>query len=71
MSENVLQNWLTARQITTRNAMRLVLISAFLIHIMLNVFAYINRDPILKIEMPVLSAVTIIAILIGMRVTKH
>ncbi|HLG33598.1 MAG TPA: hypothetical protein VI757_01855 [Bacteroidia bacterium] len=71
MSETVLQKLMTDQQLLTRRAMHVVLITSLFIHILLNVFAYYNRDPILKIEMPVLSGVTIIAILIGMRMFRH
>lgn len=71
MSETVLKGFLTYQKKMTRNAMRVVLSVALISHIILNVFAYVNHDPILKIEMPILSGVTLLAILIGMRVFKH
>jgi uncharacterized integral membrane protein len=71
MNETTLQQLTISQQSMTRKAMRLVIISSILIHIMLNVFAYINNDPILKIEMPILSGVTIVAVLLGMRMFRH
>lgn len=51
--------------------MRVVLSVAIFAHIILNAFAYVNHDPILKVEMPILSGVTLLAILIGIRVFRH
>jgi hypothetical protein len=71
MNETILQQLNFHQQSMTRRAMRLVIISSVLIHIMLNAFAYVNNDPILKIEMPILSGVTIVAVLISMRLFRH
>ena len=71
MSEALLKKLQSDQQKMTSNAMRMVLIIAFCIHILLNVFAYINNDPLLKVEMPILNAVTIGVILIVTRITRH
>lgn len=71
MSEAILNEFLTTQKKMTRSAMRVVLSVALSAHILLNAFAYINNDPILKVEMPILSGVTIIAILISIRIFKH
>jgi len=71
MSETVLNEFLTYQKNMTRHAMRTVLIVALFSHIILNAFAYVNHDPFLKIEMPVLSGITLLAILFGMKVFKH
>ena len=71
MSEALLKKLQSDQQRMTTSAMRLVLIIASCIHILLNVFAYINNDPLLKVEMPILTAVTIVAIFIGVKMTRH
>ena len=71
MSETVLKEFMTYQKNMTRDAMRTVLLVTLISHIILNVFAYLNHDSFLKIEMPILSGVTLLAILIGMRVFKH
>jgi|KBSSwiStaDraftv2_1062776.scaffolds.fasta_scaffold385890_2 uncharacterized integral membrane protein len=71
MSETLLKELKSDQQRMTANAMLTVLIIGLCIHILLNVFAYVNKDPILKIEMPVLSAVSVLAIFLGVKMTKH
>lgn len=71
MSETLLKNLqLQQRQMSSR-AMYLVLTAAASIHIFLNVFAYLNHDPILKVEMPILSAITFAAVVISIKVFRH
>jgi hypothetical protein len=71
MSEALLKKLQSDQQKVTTNAMRTVLIIGLCIHILLNVFAYMNNDPLLKVEMPVLSAVTVLAIFAIIKMTKH
>jgi hypothetical protein len=71
MSETVLKEFLSTQKKMTQNATRVVLSITLLAHIIINVFAYVNHDPILKIEAPILSGITLLAILIGTRVFKH
>ena len=71
MSETIFNEFLNYQKNMTRNAMGIVLSVALFSHIILNVFAYMNHDPILKIEMPILSGVTLLAVLIGIRVFKN
>ena len=70
MSEAVINQLINDQKSMSMRAMRVVLITTFCIHVLLNIFAYINHDPILKIEMPILSGVTIIAIIIGVKIFK-
>jgi hypothetical protein len=70
MSEALLKKLQSDQQMMTRNALRTVLILGLCIHILLNVFAYVNNDPLLKVEMPVLSAVSILVIFTIVK-TKH
>ena len=71
MSETLLKQLQNDQQKMTRRAMRMVLIIASCIHILLNAFAYFNNDPLLKVEMPILTGVSVVVILIVTRMTKH
>lgn len=71
MSEALLKKLQSDQQKMTSNAMRTVLIIGLCIHILLNVFAYINNDSLLKVEMPVLSAVSVLAIFSIIKWMKH
>jgi hypothetical protein len=71
MSEALLKKLQSDQQKMTSGAMRLVLILGLCIHILLNVFAYVNNDPLLKVEMPILTAVSILAVFTIIKTTKH
>ena len=71
MSETIHKSLILDQQSMTRRAMRLVLSVSLCIHLLLNVFAYYNHDPILKVEMPVLSGITILAVLVSIKMSKH
>lgn len=71
MSEALLKKLQSDQQKMTSRAMRMVLILGLCIHILLNVFAYVNNDPQLKVEMPVLSAISVLAIFTIIKLTKH
>jgi hypothetical protein len=71
MSEALLKKLQSDQQKMTGNALRTVLITGLCIHILLNVFAYINNDPLLKVEMPVLSAISVLVIFGIIKMSKH
>ena len=71
MSEALLKKLQSDQQKMTTRALQLVLILSLCIHILLNVFAYTNNDPLLKVEMPVLSVISIIAIFTIIKISKH
>jgi hypothetical protein len=71
MSEALLKKLQSDQQKMTTRALRLVLILGLCIHILLNVFAYTNNDPLLKVEMPVLSLVSILAVFTIIKINKH
>ena len=52
------------------NATRLVILLSAFIHILLNVYAYMSEDPIIKIEMPIASAVTVVVVFAIFRFSK-
>ena len=71
MSEAILKKLQSDQQKTTNSAMRLVLVLSLCIHILLNVFAYVNNDPLLKVEMPVLSVISVLTIFSIIKFMKH
>jgi len=71
MSEALLKKLQSDQQNMTSRAMRLVLILGLGIHILLNAFAYVNNDPLLKVEMPILSAVSVLAVFTLIKMNKH
>ena len=65
MSEQLLLRLQSDQNHMTRMAMRLVIGLSLLIHIGLNVYAQMSTDAFLKIEMPILTAVTVVAVFVG------
>ena len=70
MSDQLLLQLKNEQQYMTRMATRLVLGLSLVIHILLNVYARMVDDDFLKMEVPVMSAVTIVAIIVSFRIFK-
>jgi hypothetical protein len=71
MSKETYDQYLNAQRKMDRHGALLVLLTAAFIHIIINVFAYVNNDPFYKVEAPILTAISIIAIIVGLKLFSH
>ena len=54
-----------------RQATWTVIALAFIVHLILNIYAFVMNDAILKIEAPVMSVITAIAVIISLKFISH
>jgi len=71
MTQETLNYLQTEQRKMNRQATWVVISLAASIHLILNIYAYLADDSILKIEAPVISIITIAAVIFGLKFFSH